>query len=285
MPRPILLALLALAAPPLAAQTIEIVRPAGGFPSSEPAFEVRLAEGVDPDTASVTLNGTALPATGFETRAEAGATVVGGRMEESLLVPANFNVLAVSARDASGEEVASESHFLWFHVDPDLVPRESDPAPPARTGTGSGILDTLLELLPTIGRPKPELAIERPAMGDFVALEAIFTISGQATDPTGVADLLLALDGGEPVSRLEGLDRETGHFEIDASFDVPGLHRVVVVATNAGGGRSVEKVSVYAGAAPGAVDRRREQVPRHEPRDRPDRQPHRADADPGAPLR
>ena len=236
MPTRTLLLALLLAASAVAEDEIRILQPVGGFPATDPRFEVHLSPNVDAGTLEVEINGTPVPTTTVHAEQE---VVVEGEMPPTALLPAAYNVLEARATGPGGEEVSTSCHFLWFSVDHGLFSGAG--------GDGSTVLSELEELLPTLGRQGPSLEIAAPTLGAFVALDTPFTIEGVATDPAGVADLRLALDGAEAETRLAALDESTGHFAFEAAFAVPGLHRIVVLASNPGGGRSVAKVSVYAG--------------------------------------
>ncbi len=246
MPRALLLAVL-LAVPAALEAQVEIVKPAAGWPASDPAVEIRLPSGVDERSVEVTLNGTRVPATGWAARPVEGGATVTGRMAPELLVPATFNVLGVAAVDAGGASISAESHFLWFQVDSSQLPVGSAPLPaPANP---DGILANLLELLPTLGIRGPELVLSAPAMGAFIGIGQPLAIAGSASDPAGVTAIFLALDGGEPVPVEGAWDPVSRRFHLETTFVEPGLHRVVVAATNPAGGRTVEKVSVHVGDA------------------------------------
>lgn len=243
MNRTLLAVLLALPAA-LEAQ-VQIVRPAPGWPASDPAIEIHLAPGVDAGSLAATLNGSPIPAGAWTARASADGSTVSGTMPRELLRPTVFNVLATTAAGPRGEAVVAESHFLWFDVDPNLLPAGGT------GGVGSqvdpdGLLANLLELLPTLGVPGPDLEITSPRLGAFVGLGQTFLVQGTTAAAPGVA-LHVAYDGGEPMDATGALDPATGRFALEAAFSEPGLHRIVVAATGPSGGRTVRKVSVHAG--------------------------------------
>ncbi|MBI4615409.1 MAG: Ig-like domain-containing protein [Planctomycetes bacterium] len=240
---------------------LEITRPKGGTTVTQTDFEIRVSGNVDPASVRIEVNGTPVPSGGVQIRPESSGATVLGSMDRATLSSGRFNTLSVKARTTGGQDLSTDSNFVWLDTTPPggiLPPASNGTGTGTSTGstgsstgiggstTGAGLLAGLGGLLPGTAAG-PTLSIDSPKMGSFVSTGERFTITGSATDPVGVADLLLALDGAEATSQIAGLDPATGLFVLEARFDDPGLHRIVIAATNSTGGRSVKKVSVYAG--------------------------------------
>lgn len=223
---------------------IDIQTPVSGSTVSALDFKVILSGSVVPASVKVVVNSSPLAASSFQVQPSASAATLSGKMDPRVLQQGNFNTLVVEASDTAGKKTSAQVSFIFAHAPPAASGSQTVPTTPTASSPGT----LAVSASGPAASSRPTVVISSPKRGTFLPLGQEARIEGTATDDGRVARLRIEIDARPSEDVSAALDPISGAFSIPLKFDVPGIHRVRLVATDTSGNQGSSKVSFFVGA-------------------------------------